>query len=159
MNDNFEKIYFEHKDDVYRLAVAYTQNIFDAEDITQKVFLKIFKNISKIQTNNIKQYLLKVASNECKDFFKSFWRKNITSLDNNDAYSVDKENIELLNILQVLPKKYRICIHLYYFYGYDVKEIAKIERVNENTIKTRLSRGRKILKHEIERKGINEKNI
>ena len=69
MGSDFEKIYFEYKEDVYRLAFAYTQNIYDAEDITQKVFVKFFKNINKLESDNIKHYLLKITSNECKDFF------------------------------------------------------------------------------------------
>lgn len=159
MNDFFEKIYYEYKEDVYRLALAYTQNKYDAEDITQKVFIKIFKNINNVEYIKVKQYLLKITSNECKDFFKSFWKKNIISLNNYNACELSKENIELLEMLQKLPKKYRICIHLYYFYGYGVKEIAKIEKTNENTIKTRLSRGRKILKSEIGGNKLYEKNL
>ena len=71
----------------------------------------------------------------------------------------DKEKIELLEILQTLPKKYRICIHLYYFYGYSINEIAEIENANVNTIKTRLARARECLKKEMERKEVNEKDL
>ena len=45
-----------------------------------------------------------------------------------------------------LPKKYRLIIHLYYYEDYDTKEIAGILRMNEATVRTRLVRGRKILK-------------
>ena len=41
-----------------------------------------------------------------------------------------------------LPKKYRIVIHLYYYEDYSVGEIAKILKLSESNVKTRLMRGR-----------------
>ena len=162
MNEFFETIYFKYKDDAYRLALSYTQNKYDAEDITQRTFIKVYKNIKNIQKdNNIKQYLLTITANECRDLFKSSWRKKIVTIIDNEINTNNNQNnhIELFEILKILPKKYRICIHLYYFYGYSIKEIASIENIKENTAKTRLSRGREYLKKEIERKSIYEKNI
>ena len=45
-----------------------------------------------------------------------------------------------------LPKKYRLIIHLYYYEDYDTKEIAGILKMKEATVRTRLARGRNILK-------------
>ena len=153
MNEFFEKIYYEYKNDVYRLALSYTQNKYDAEDIVQRTFIKLYKKINNLQNDNIKQYLLTITANECKDLFKSFWKKNTNSiLDDEIKCSLqDIKKIELFEALKTLPKKYRICIHLYYFYGYSVKEIALIESINENTAKTRLARGRNLLKMKIGR--------
>lgn len=161
MNDFFEKIYYEYKDDVYRLALSYTQNKYDAEDIVQRTFIKVYKKISCIQDNNIKQYLLTITANECKDFFKSFWKRNanfFVDIEMEDLKD-DNKKIELLELLKTLPKKYRICIHLYYFYGYSIKEIAIIENINENTAKTRLARGRHLLKNKLGRNDLYEENI
>ncbi|MBQ8902655.1 MAG: RNA polymerase sigma factor [Bacilli bacterium] len=161
MNEFFEKIYYEYKDDVYRLALFYTQNKYDAEDIVQRTFIKVFKKLNNIQNNNIKQYLLTITANECKDLFKSFWRKNTNSIFDIEINTskIDSKENELLDELKRLPKKYRICIHLHYFYGYSVKEIAMIENINENTAKTRLSRGRMLLKNKLERNDIYEESI
>ena len=49
-----------------------------------------------------------------------------------------------------LPEKYRIDIHLFYYEEYKVKEIADILKVSENTVKTRLLNGRRILKTKLE---------
>ena len=49
-----------------------------------------------------------------------------------------------------LPEKYRIVIHLFYYEEYKVKEIADILKVSENTVKTRLLNGRRILKTKLE---------
>ena len=160
MNDLFEKIYYEYKDDVYRLALSYTQNKYDAEDIVQRTFIKVYKKLNNIQDNNIKQYLLTITANECKDLFKSFWKRktNVDDIEIEDL-NTDKNKLELFEVLKNIPKKYRICIHLYYFYGYSVKEIAVIENINENTAKTRLARGRNLLKIELRRNELYEENI
>jgi len=161
MNNFFEQIYYEYKDDVYRLALSYTQNKYDAEDIVQRTFIKVYRRISSIQDNNIKQYLLMITANECKDFFKSFWKRNTNFLVDIEMKDLkdDNKKIELLELLKTIPKKYRICIHLYYFYGYSIKEIAMIENINENTAKTRLVRARNLLKIELERNELYEENI
>lgn len=160
MNDLFEKIYYEYKDDVYRLALSYTQNKYDAEDIVQRTFIKVYKKLNNIQDNNIKQYLLTITANECKDLFKSFWKRktNVDDIEIEDL-NTDKNKLELFEVFKNIPKKYRICIHLYYFYGYSVKEIAVIENINENTAKTRLARGRNLLKIELRRNELYEENI
>jgi RNA polymerase sigma-70 factor (ECF subfamily) len=56
----------------------------------------------------------------------------------------------LMDEVLSLPEKYRIVIHLYYFEEYKTKEIAEILKLSENTVKTRLSNGRKILKTKLE---------
>ena len=93
-------------------------------------------------------------------YLKSFWCKKIVTITDNEINTDNNQNDrELFEILKKLPKKYRLCIHLYYFYGYSIKEIASIENIKENTAKTRLARGRLIIKNELERKNINEKTI
>lgn len=157
MNGLFEKMYYEYKDDVYRLAISYTHNKYDAEDIVQRTFIKVYKNIHNIkEDSNIKIYLLTITANECKDLFRSFWKRNIKILDNEDQCVIfDDINNEIFEVLKKIPKKYRISIHLYYFYGYSIEEISHIEKTNINTIKTRLTRGKQLLKKELEGKNSN----
>ena len=148
MNELFEKIYYEYKDDVYRLAISYIHNKYDAEDIVQRTFIKVYKNIHNIkEDSNIKIYLLTITANECKDLFRSFWKRNIKMQDNEDQSVIfDGINNEIFEALKIISRKYRICIHLYYFYGYSIEEISHIENININTIKTRLTRGKQLLK-------------
>lgn len=158
-DEKFEKIYDLYKLDVYRLAFSYTQNQTDAEDITQRVFIKLYNNIEKVKANEEKSWLLKVAANECKNFYNLVWnRKRVaTPLEELNISKEEKDYLLLYSSLQKITKKYRICIHLHYFYGYNINEIANILNMNANTIKTRLSRAKQILKLEMEEKE-NEKN-
>ena len=52
----------------------------------------------------------------------------------------------LFETVMQLPEKYRIVIHLYYYEDYAVSEIADILKLSESNVKTRLSRGRAMLK-------------
>ena len=49
MNDKFIKLYDDYKNDIYRLAISYTKNKHDSEDIVQNVFIKYYKNIDKVE--------------------------------------------------------------------------------------------------------------
>lgn len=158
LENYFIKNYKKFHNDIYRIAYSYTLNVQDSEDILQKTFIKFYKNITKFQNaedDYIKRWLFKVAVNEAKDFLKSFWRthktdstdfENIKSTENGPA------NYELLSALNNIDKKYRIPFYLYYYEGYDIKEIADIMKLSESAIKSRLSRVKDKLKSELEEK-------
>ena len=61
-----------------------------------------------------------------------------------------KERHDIYYAVQELPIKYRTIIYLFYYEGYKINEISKILKINENTIKARLSRAREKLKEKIE---------
>ena len=155
MEDWFLKIFNLYIDDIYRLAYSYTHSKEDSDDITQKTFIKYYKNINKINKNekDAKKWLVTVTINECKDLFKTAWRKKtifINEDNENFLYKNKNDNNENLYFsLKKLPKKYRLVIHLYYFMGYNTKEISKIMKINESTVRQRLLRGRNKLKNEM----------
>lgn len=142
---DFINIYNLYNKDIYRLSYSYTHNIKDAEDITQKVFIKYYKNLSKIKEEHIKQWLIKTTINECKDLFRNIWNKKVIKTDQ-EIIIKSVNNKEYL--LENLPHKYRIIMHLFYYYGYTSKEISELTNIKESTIKQRLRRGRLLLKEE-----------
>lgn len=158
MEDFFIEKYKKYHDDVYRLAYSYTLNMQDSEDILQRTFIKFYKNIDKFvkgEDEYIKRWLFKVSVNEAKDVLKSFWR--VHKVDNNDfenlKYAEDNpKDYDLLQALNNIDKKYRITFYLYYYEGYEIKEIANIMHLSESAIKSRLSRMRDKLKIELEEK-------
>ena len=152
MDQEFVEIFQKYKNDIFRLAFSYTNHWADSEDITQKVFLKLYQNFSSIGKDFQKQWLVKVTINECKNLFLSSWRRKVFSLtekEENLASEVTSDN-ELLSLVFRLPKKYRIVIFLYYYEGYRVKEIAKILKKSETSIQTQLQRARQKLKQMLE---------
>lgn len=154
-NEWFIKIFNIYIDDIYRLSYSYTHNRFDSDDITQRVFMKFFKNIDKINKDEkeVHKWLIVTTVNECKDLFKNIWNQRINPLGDRDIDIEDEsqDDNEFKYYLLKLPIKYRLVFHLYYYYGYSTKEVAKILKMKETTIRQLLSRGRKILKLEKEK--------
>ena len=149
MNLEFVEVFDKFKNDIYRLVYSYTKNKYDADDITQNVFIKLYNNFSKFNNGeHIKKWLIMVAINESKNHFLSAWKKKIFPITKEieDNLTVIAKEDETLSAVLNLPKKYRIVIHLYYYEGYKINEIANILKEKETTIQTRLSRARATLK-------------
>lgn len=150
MEKEFIRIYNLFKDDVLRLALSYTKRLSDAEDITQNVFIKLYKKLNTFNDDqHIKRWCIKVTLNECKNLHFSSWKRkniNISELNENAIYSLKPNENIIKDVLFELPNKERIIIYLYYYEGYKVKEIAKILNLKESTTQTKLSRAREKLK-------------
>lgn len=108
--------------------------------------------------DHVRRWLIRVAINECKNIWKSFWRRNVSSIDEldyeseyiSDSECISREQRELLDEVLKLPPKYRITIHLYYYEGYSVKEISELLKISESNVSIRLMRARNKLKNQIE---------
>ncbi len=130
---------------VYRLAMTYLRNIQDSEDITQEVFIKLYKqNKAFASLTEEKAWLIRVTINASKDLLKSAWFMRTVAMDENLPF-LDKEKSELFYAVLSLGKNDRIVIHLYYYEDYTVKEIAKLLHIKQTTVQTRLYRARKKL--------------
>ncbi len=141
-----KEAYEEYKKLVYRLALARTGDVNDAEDILQEVFYRyIRKKPDFANGEHGKAWFIKVTINCTKSFFNSAYRKHRASLEE-ELKSEDMEIDTTLSVVLSLPQKYRTVIHLYYYEDYSIKEIASLLQCSENTVKTRLARGRERLK-------------
>ena len=155
MNDLFMEIFDKYHKDVYRLIYSYTLNIQDTEDILQRTFIKLYKNIDKFSSCDleVKRWLFRVAINDSKNMLKSMWMKVRVNLEEyENAISDECNDKELQRALKNISGKYRIPLYLYYFEGYSIKEIADLMKMSESGIKTRLKRGKEKLKLEMEDK-------
>ena len=131
---------------VFRLAFARTKNNHDANDIMQEVFLRYMKNKKEFKDEEHKKaWLIKTTINCSKTLLTSAWFRKTTSLEDNIVEEL-KEKSEVYYATLKLSKKYRTVIHLFYYEDYSVREIADILKLSESNVKTRLSRGRSLLK-------------
>ena len=131
---------------VYRLAYFYTNSKYDADDIYQDVFLKYLQNKKEFKDEEHKKaWIIRVTINSCKKLWMSSWKRKVVPL--NDEIKFEKEEeIGLYNELKKIKKKYRLVIHLYYYEQYSVRDISTILGQKESTIRTWLTRARKLLK-------------
>ncbi len=140
-------------DDVYKAALSCCKNRDDADDAVQNAFLKLLKTDTEFTDDeHIKRWLIRVAVNECKSGWRSFWHRNKVSFDDLDTEPSyrDETHGELLGTLNRLPQNYRAVIHLYYYEGYDVREIAEILSITESNVQIRLMRARNKMKKLLE---------
>lgn len=136
---------------VVKLSYTYVQNICDAEDVAQDVFLALIKRNKPFDSEeHEKAWLLRTAINKSRNYLKSGWVKRTVSLeDSGEAVEDDVsggEESEVLEAVLALPEKYRTPIHLFYYDGYSINEIAEILHKKPATVGTLLARGRERLK-------------
>lgn len=150
-DSEFAKKVNTYKDMIFRLAMTYLKNTHDAEDVTQDVFVKLYKHKKEFSIAEYeKAWLIRVTINASKDVLKSAWlKRNIPIME--DIPFEQKEESDLFYAVHRLDYKYRIVIHLYYYEDYSIKEISKILRIKETTIQTRLQRARKQLEEILNR--------
>lgn len=133
-----------------RLCYTYVRNIYDAEDITQDVLVSLLKRGKGFEsTEHEKAWLLRTAINKSRNHLKSGWIKRTVPLNETDNSEIDEsihEKNQVMESVLSLPEKYRTVIHLFYYNGYSIKEIAAIVGKKPATVGTLLARGRTLLK-------------
>ena len=139
-----ETLFAQYADDVYRLAVSYTRNVQEAEDVCQTVFLKLMEQ-KHIQPGKEKSWLMQVAANECRSLFRSSWWKKTESMDENASVGPPEVSDAWLAIRKLNPQE-RVVIYLHYYEGYSAKQIGKLLKITESAVTTRLHRARTRLK-------------
>ena len=148
----------KYRANVYRLALCYTRNHADAEDVTQEAFLKLYlSGTDFLVDEEAKAWLFRVAANRCKDLLKSHWYKFSEPLtDDMQAPEHESEDGEVLAAISTLAPKARTIIYMYYYEGYSVKEIAELIGDSETAVTSQLWRGRKRLKELLKKSEIVE---
>ena len=142
-----EAVFLRYSDMVYRLAFVRTGNRSDSDDILQEVFLRYMKVWQKMKSEeHIKATLIRITVNCSNSLFSSAWFKKTAPLDENISVTDNASLENTLSEVLKLPLKYRTVIHLHYYMGYSVAEIAELTKTNPSTVKTRLSRAREQLK-------------
>ncbi len=133
-----------YADAILRLSYTYLKNIDDAQDVCQTVFVKLLSEPRQFESAaHERAYVLRMASNACKDLLKSPWRKRTCGLDAvPEVPAPEAEEGSVLAAVNELPAHYRTVIYLFYYEGYQAAEIGKILGVPTATVHTRLARGR-----------------
>lgn len=149
--DGISEKYYCYKSMLFRIAFSYTGNRHDSEDILQEAFIKLIYHSPEFSGNeDEKRWIIRVTINLCKNHLGSFWHRNRRSIEDVEQYAANEEDrTKILEIIN-LPSKYKTVIHLYYYEGYSIAEIARILKLSISAVKMRLKRGRELLKIELE---------
>lgn len=134
-------------DMVWRLALARTANVSDAEDVFQEVFLRYFRSEHKLtDEEHRKAWLIRCTLNRANSLLASPFRRRTVPLEEAAALGVEDDCREVYSAVLSLPAKYRAVIHLHYFEGLTVAELAAALGSTEGTVKSQLHRGRALLR-------------
>ena len=150
--DGLEPVYERYKDNIFAIGFNYFKNSIDADDVVQETFLKLARSGKEFESEaHLRNWLIRVAVNECKRVSLSSWVKKKVSLEEY-AGQMDfatQEESQVFTAVMSLPKKYRQVIHLYYYEDYCTAEIADILGISRTAVTTRLLRGREKLKQDL----------
>lgn len=140
-------------DHLYAAAYNICKNAADAEDVVQDTLIQY--HLTSIEFENeehMKAWLFRVVINKSKNLVRSIWHTRRVSLDENQETIefTEPRDRTLFDAVMELPLKYRVVIHLFYYEDYNIHEIASILKITNGAVKTRLSRGRQMLKKELQ---------
>lgn len=152
MRPDVEQVMKTYKDRLFRTAFCIVRNPSDAEDVVSDVLLKYMDSRKDFENEeHLKAWLIRAAVNRSRDMMTAFWRKKQAVWDETvlEIPAAEPEDRELIESVLRLPERYREALYLYYYEDYSVAEIASMLRVTQSAVKTRLQRGRAMLKEEL----------
>ena len=144
---SIEKAIHAHGDMVYRLAMANLRSVSDAEDVFQDVFLRLAQHEAPFESDeHEKAWLIRVTVNCARSMWRQ-WKCRIIAQTAQDTAVpfVSPEESQVDEALSRLPAKYRTVIHLHYYEGYTAEEIARMLSQHPSTIRTQMTRARRML--------------
>ncbi|MET3289783.1 UNVERIFIED_CONTAM: RNA polymerase sigma factor (sigma-70 family) [Brevibacillus sp. OAP136] len=149
LNESVRRALNLYSQSLIRIAFAYLKNTADAEEVAQDVFLAYLQKRPVFDNGeHEKAWLIRTTINKSKNMLRTGWFRSRNPIPEDLSY-LPKEESEVLYAVLALDKKYRIPIHLHYFEGYSIQEIATILEAKPATVGTWLSRGRALLKEKI----------
>lgn len=152
----FEQLFKKHFGHLVNFAVQYVGDQDTAQDITQKVFIRLWESREKINANqNIPSYLFTSVKNRCLNHIRDHkkYRSQVLDLDAGDfdqpvEESLDMEalKIKIKKALEELPEKCRLVFEMSRYQHMKYKEIAEELEVSQKTVEAHMSKALKILR-------------
>lgn len=169
-NKAFDELYKLTSERAYFVALEFTKNNQDAEDILQESYIKALSKIKELDNpESFSSWLNQIVANKSKDFLKKK-KPMLFEAEENEAFEVlpdedtsfsPEENLDqtelqktVMEVLDELSEEKRACVLMMYFEEFSVGEIAETLEIPEGTVKTRLFSARKDLKEKFAKRGI-----
>ena len=162
---SFELLVKRYTNAMYAFIMGYVHDDHVAQDITQEVFLKVFKNAKKIDaTKNFKSWIYTIAKHTTFDVLKKKKSIPFSQFEKEDggnyltevlkdgavlpdqASAILEQKKKFLQGIGRLSNKYKTILSLYYYGGFNFREIAEKLEASINTVKSRHRRGVMLLK-------------
>ncbi len=171
----FDELYDKTYNNILKYVICNCSNIEDVKDIVQNIYLELLKVIDKKNTiNNPKNYIMGIAKNKVKEYYRFNYKAKIISLfskkEDLDLVDTIPSNIDLqkdlitkedLQFIWNYLKNKKVIIskvfYLYYYNDLSIKDIAEYLNISESNVKHYLYRTIQELKNILKEKG--DKNV
>ncbi len=151
--NKFEQLVRNSQDTLYRVSMSMLKNEHDSKDCVSEAILKAYENLHKLRNDEFfKTWLVRILINECKRTLKkkgSSQCVDSTKLPEISSRDNPYINVEIGEAINSLPEKIRLVIIMFYVEDYSIKEIKRVLNIPEGTVKSRLSKGRALLKEQL----------
>ena len=153
MRKEYNEIYENYSNEVYRYILVLTKNPHVSEEITQETFYQAFKTIHKFNGScSMYTWLCAIAKNCLKKYYtKNSKYLHSIELDHIVIEDNNKTTSSLYDALSKLKSPYWEIVQLHVFDGYSLKEISKIYNKSESFAKVAFLRAKKMLREELEK--------
>jgi RNA polymerase sigma-70 factor (ECF subfamily) len=148
----FERLMRQHERLVLVTALRLAGNLPDAQDVSQEVFLKLYRNLGKVVSEDlVASWLYRVTVNACHDLHRRRWpedpvgdagRLASTAVDPQQALTENERSRVLELSLRMLPEKERAALVLRDLEGLSTEEVARILGSSEATVRSQVSKAR-----------------
>ena len=140
----FVRLIEMNKQSMYKVARSYFTNDEDIADAIQDTIETCYRSISHLaEAQYFRTWLTRILINKCIDILRKNKREHpVSEFPEYGESSMELNNYEFNELMNSLDEKYRTILLLYYGEGFKISEIAQLLDMEENTVKTRLSRGR-----------------
>lgn len=147
INRRAEEILDTYGSGILRYAYTYLHNMSDAEEVLQDTLVQFLKTAPAFETRqHEKAWLLRVAGNLSKNRLAYNSVRKTDEL-KDELAAENREDLSFVwDAVKLLPENYRETIHLFYYEGYSTKQIARLLRKKETTVRSDLRRGREKLR-------------
>lgn len=145
----FESLVQRYHNELYYTALGIVRSGWDALDICQETFLKVFSSLDTLKdTSKFRSWMNRILINKCNDYFRQNKRVIVSDYIEDEGFIEEgkEENMDLLKALASLKEETRVVLTLRYFQDLPLKEIAVIVDAPEGTVKSRISNGLKELR-------------
>lgn len=146
-SDEFAGRIVEMTQTLYRVTFTQLSQGCDREDAVQECLRKAWEKRDKLKDDRFFQtWLIRILLNECHNIQKKRKRNVLVeSMPEEPAHHQSTEELALRNALMQLAEPLRTPLLLHYIEGYQTDEVARILRIPQGTVKSRMARGRKAL--------------
>lgn len=157
-----EDIYRKYALNIQRVCYLYLGNIDACEDATQETFLKAYEKYNSFhKKSDIKTWLTRIAINTCKDMLRKEKRKSldIKVIEENQFLAETPEGavekMVVTDTIRKLPCELREVVILFYYQGFNTKDIGNILKIPRTTVEFRLKKARSEMKKVIKEEKLN----